>query len=504
MLTFRKHVENITLKCKRGLSVLKAMVSKGYVETPGLWEHVPYPGGWCQCLWAELQYRYDITALSFLHLLLRGSAPGTGHADLPYQCSVPGQPPAPDVARLIVLGEVLWTVSGDAQPAFTVLRPGRGLRLMLGVSSPFPAPSPYPSLLPWDGPPSGDLHTTWGLRLLVSYHPVNETLHKDREGLYWNCSVPWWDRFKPHLTCNLERECTDGQDEAHCPYITPHCGLCRQANSSRQLLPAPPPSLPNASLSWNAARKQCVLQGGQLASLNTPREWRAVEEVLQGRRAANVFIGLHYNPYHLPSMYRSLWQWTDGSTALYVKQFHRQPRESCSFFSRQAAGLQSVACDRELNAASFLCEVSPPQAAPANVSGIAVSLPLNITRQFISSHPHRYRLCPDNHLTLAYLGSQCRERESTNHQPEDPVSSIPVSSHPKSPCPMWSYPVASDPVTSDPVFYTCLDGELHIPYSFVCDHRYHCKDMSDENFCVFPACTEIGTRHFQCKNKQKY
>nr|KAG5710814.1 hypothetical protein BaRGS_026965 [Batillaria attramentaria] len=29
----------------------------------------------------------------------------------------------------------------------------------------------------------------------------------------WNCSVPHWTQFRPHLTCNLELECAGGEDE---------------------------------------------------------------------------------------------------------------------------------------------------------------------------------------------------------------------------------------------------------------------------------------------------
>ena len=34
----------------------------------------------------------------------------------------------------------------------------------------------------------------------------------------WNCSVPFWSDFRPHLVCNRHKECESGKDERECPW----------------------------------------------------------------------------------------------------------------------------------------------------------------------------------------------------------------------------------------------------------------------------------------------
>ncbi|XP_070207968.1 G-protein coupled receptor GRL101-like [Littorina saxatilis] len=45
--------------------------------------------------------------------------------------------------------------------------------------------------------------------------------------------------------------------------------------------------------------------------------------------------------------------------------------------------------------------------------------------------------------------------------------------------------------------FRCKSVAEWLPFPLVCDHREDCRDGSDENFCVFPACPE-----FTCDNKQ--
>ena len=59
----------------------------------------------------------------------------------------------------------------------------------------------------------------------------------------------------------------------------------------------------NGPRSWRDSNQECQGRGGYLASLNTPREWRAVVEVLQMRKSPKpAFIGLYGTPSVLPSM----------------------------------------------------------------------------------------------------------------------------------------------------------------------------------------------------------
>ena len=38
----------------------------------------------------------------------------------------------------------------------------------------------------------------------------------------WNCSVPYWTQFQPHLACNLRSECELLEDEEDCYYRRCH------------------------------------------------------------------------------------------------------------------------------------------------------------------------------------------------------------------------------------------------------------------------------------------
>ena len=51
------------------------------------------------------------------------------------------------------------------------------------------------------------------------------------------------------------------------------------------------------------------------------------------------------------------------------------------------------------------------------------------------------------------------------------------------------------------VHFECVSGSERLPYTLVCDRRQDCWDNSDEEFCVFPSCTEGGPQ--QCPGKQK-
>jgi hypothetical protein len=59
-------------------------------------------------------------------------------------------------------------------------------------------------------------------------------------------------------------------------------------------------------MTWTEARKECRNRGWELASLNTPEEWNAIENALDyGHRASVVFIGLRTaDPTLTPAIYR--------------------------------------------------------------------------------------------------------------------------------------------------------------------------------------------------------
>ncbi|XP_076462149.1 uncharacterized protein LOC143294656 [Babylonia areolata] len=435
---------------------------QGYVESPGFSEGVMYPSGPDQ--WARLHVPDGhVTMVSFLHLYLKSFEGGNRD----------------DALSLYVDGEteshLKWTVTHvDQAPVQVVEARNVSFKLKTKKHS------------------SHWFHSShvFGFRVLITFHSQGgERPVQDASGLAWNCSVPFWPKFKDHLSCNLEEECLNGEDESHCPYVTDTCGPDRLTiGSNCYLLVRPSPF--NSTLSWNQARKQCVGQGGRLASLNTPQEWLDVTAAVQRRRAAKLFVGLHYNRYHLPDMYRSLWYWDDGTTALYIRQLTKNAGALCTVFTREQGDvLDTVVCHQGLVFASYLCEASPPKPAipTTNRSHILLTMPVDMTRKFMSQKPNKYTLCPDHHLTQSYLRNECKGEEGEEEEEEEEGGRMGDS---------------RDTNSSHPVYYACADGQQRIPHTFVCDHRPHCHDMSDERFCVFPPCAQLGTAHFLCHNGQ--
>nr|KAG5695272.1 hypothetical protein BaRGS_028207 [Batillaria attramentaria] len=65
--------------------------------------------------------------------------------------------------------------------------------------------------------------TRSGFKMFYSFHPTSEIPQQLDTGLF-NCSVPHYTSFRLHLDCNLETECTAGEDEGDCPYTSAACG----------------------------------------------------------------------------------------------------------------------------------------------------------------------------------------------------------------------------------------------------------------------------------------
>ncbi|KAK7466515.1 hypothetical protein BaRGS_00037390, partial [Batillaria attramentaria] len=116
-----------------------------------------------------------------------------------------------------------------------------------------------------------------GFRMLFSFHPVSQSPHKVKSGL-WNCSVPHYASFKQHVHCNLEVECEGGEDEGgHCPFSSPACGGGVAVNNKCYKLW----NGPRNGYTWDEARKNCLLKGGDLPTMRTKEEWRAFLNIFQ-------------------------------------------------------------------------------------------------------------------------------------------------------------------------------------------------------------------------------
>ena len=65
---------------------------------------------------------------------------------------------------------------------------------------------------------------TTGFKLRFSFHNKSTRPQQAPSGR-WNCSVPHWHQFRQHFACDLIPQCSDGRDEAPCPYTSPYCGV---------------------------------------------------------------------------------------------------------------------------------------------------------------------------------------------------------------------------------------------------------------------------------------
>ncbi|XP_070177754.1 G-protein coupled receptor GRL101-like [Littorina saxatilis] len=132
----------------------------------------------------------------------------------------------------------------------------------------------------------------------------------------WNCSVPQWTGFKPHVHCNYKTECVGAEDETDCPY-TGHCPPGYISADGRCYIYVNP----RGAISWLEANILCAARyGGYLASFNTREEWSGVTAALSlARSHLEFFVGLRTADPGKPHMYRMQMEWADGSTAIYIR-----------------------------------------------------------------------------------------------------------------------------------------------------------------------------------------
>ena len=100
----------------------------------------------------------------------------------------------------------------------------------------------------------------------------------------WNCTVPHWKDFKPHLACNLKTECAFGEDEQGCRHQTCGKGGFMVQGQCYMLVH------PNEPLTYYEAKEGCASLGGFLASLNNRFEKDAVLQTLWTRHR---YFGCH-------------------------------------------------------------------------------------------------------------------------------------------------------------------------------------------------------------------
>ncbi|KAK7461240.1 hypothetical protein BaRGS_00038715, partial [Batillaria attramentaria] len=314
-------------------------------------------------------------------------------------------------------------------------------------------------------------HRPASFKLLFSFHELSTIAPLPLPGRRWNCSVPRWPEFKPHFfPCNLENDCLNNEDEAECSY-TGHCGVGKISIADRE-------------------------RGGYLVSLNTPREWSDVMQLLHRKMSATigpdrdvtaVLIGLRTAPRSATFMYRGEMVWADSTLALYSEHVRPKTRSlaMCGRRHHHFFGLHGDATRAELDPSicdsshigGILCELEQNGATP-QVNHHSAS------RIHFSADPAHQRdvssglvVCPKGHVTHGFLACDVRcscWAEAYNGD----VSTWGIPTRRACPAPMTSLPPS----------FSCRNGLQRVPYSLVCDHRQDCGDASDEDFCQFAPC----------------
>ena len=173
--------------------------------------------------------------------------------------------------------------------------------------------------------------------------------------------------------------------------------------------------------------------------------------------------------------YSTLWQWTDGTIALYYDfDWHLQFSPTyCAAYHEDIDdnpllsinALRVIKCDSQLKI-DFLCEI--PSKSDLHLQSVQLSDILLPKPVKPASDIQGIVECNDRCAAWQFLGcdssSGVRDSEGTP------------------PCP-------HDRRDLDSLWFQCRDNSGCVPYTLVCDHRQDCADGSDEDFCVVQPCT---------------
>lgn len=144
-----------------------------------------------------------------------------------------------------------------------------------------------------------------GFKLAFSIHDKNAMPQKLPSGK-WNCSVPHYQDFQLHFSCDMEAQCEDGQDEVTCPYTSALCGQGFITLDNRCYMYLVPPG----RTTWIDASALCQARDAELVAMETPEEWAKVTELMFQRyvfrysrgQSYKSFVALQSTASHLPRM----------------------------------------------------------------------------------------------------------------------------------------------------------------------------------------------------------
>ena len=302
-----------------------------------------------------------------------------------------------------------------------------------------------------------------GFRMTFTIHEQRFSPRQLPNGKF-DCSVSYYADFQRHLHCNLFSECQKGEDEHLCAYNNGACngsiafeGKCYKYFDWSK------------AITWTDAFNECKKRGAELASLNTPKEWNAIENALDyGHRASVVFIGLRTADPNLPVIYKKMWQWCDESFAYFVHLRGEHVFPSCAALP-WGWGNYSVTfpCNEATNA-DFICEYDS-ETTPARPMKRELLFP--VARDSVEKFRAKnisVVTCPGGHVTHDFLScdpaTYCGKDQYVAWCKTEKGGSMPT--------------------------FECDNGIRTLPFTLVCDHRPDCLDNSDEEFCVYETCLD--------------
>ncbi|KAL8559361.1 hypothetical protein ACOMHN_045081 [Nucella lapillus] len=310
------------------------------------------------------------------------------------------------------------------------------------------------------------------------------------DGLF-NCSTANYDRFRPHLGCNLEYECIAGEDETgQCPFSDFRCnGLVSSGHKCYQYV------FWDEHLSSYAAQKECARRDGDLAMVKSQTEWNNLQKMFQyGKQFKAALFGVRTGDFTLPDMYRYMLKWVDNSIAQNIHVLTQEVLmatyhynfEMCGVLEyRQKFSVKFELCKRDLYT-NFICQILVQQAPVTSVDFPVITFPLSV----VNRTQHWLLTCPDGHVTHAFL--YCESQSRCQHDKKlVEECKVPVDEGGDD-----DYFVVS--------MFMCDDGAKTTSYTVVCDYREDCNDGSDETFCVHnTSCAGFLCHNRQCVDNEK-
>ncbi|PVD27182.1 hypothetical protein C0Q70_12336 [Pomacea canaliculata] len=257
------------------------------------------------------------------------------------------------------------------------------------------------------------------------------------------------------------------EDEGpHCHFSSPACnGSLSVRNKCYMFIKS------TGYFSWSSVLRDCRKRGGNLPNVKTEQEQEALNKIYRyGKSPSNIYIGLSTYDGTLPTQYRNVLVWSDGTVA------YNSPLTSLSGYRISPNSLQTYCFASDLYNSDVLlmpCVIDYQENrydTPLCEFSLTNFVPqMSVLMPPINSHHAKnssgYAACAEGHYTFDFLSCDKTSHCGAQHLPlycETRATGIPV-------------------VTA---MFLCLDNSNTLPYSLVCDFRLDCSDGSDENLCT--------------------